>query len=74
MSAYLVYRTAEPNRASMATNGHATAPFEYTVVSNIYSGGLPALEAGAVIVEKAVQILTNHAAGNRLEALLKSGS
>jgi len=41
------------------------------VISNIYSGGLPAVEAGAVILEKVFQILSNQAAGNRLESILK---
>jgi ethanolamine ammonia-lyase large subunit len=56
LSAYLVYPAVR---------------FEYSVISNIYSGGLPALEAGSVVAEKAVQILSYRAAGNRLEALLK---
>ena len=56
LSAYLVYPAVR---------------FEYTVISNIYSAGLPALEAGSVVAEKAAQILAYRAAGNRLEALLK---
>ena len=51
----------------------ATAPrYEYTVVSNIHEGGLPPLEAGAVIAEKIFEILKFRAAGNRLEALLET--
>jgi ethanolamine ammonia-lyase large subunit len=61
LSAYLCLRTGEPDRQ----------PFEYTVISNIYAeGGLPPVEAAAVIVEKVTQILAHGAAGNRLEALL----
>lgn len=44
--------------------------FEYSVISNIYRGGLLPVEAGSVILEKARQILAHKAAGNRLEALL----
>jgi ethanolamine ammonia-lyase large subunit len=66
LSAYLTYRTA----GDPVTAASPIIPFEYTVLSNIYSGGLPPLEAGSVIVEKANQILQNHAAGNRLEALV----
>jgi ethanolamine ammonia-lyase large subunit len=59
LSAYLAYR-CDARR------------FEYTVISNIYSGGLPPAEAAGVIVEKAAEILNHQAAGNRLEALLKT--
>lgn len=62
LSAYLVYRTR--------ANDGSLAPFEYTVVSNIRAGGLPPLEAGGVVAEKALQILGLQAAGNRLEQLL----
>jgi ethanolamine ammonia-lyase large subunit len=65
LSAYLVYRVGG------AGNGNASVRFEYTVISNIYAGGLPPAEAGGVIVEKVADILTHRAAGNRLEALLK---
>ncbi len=41
------------------------------MISNIYSGGLPPAEAGAVIVDKVSDILRHKAAGNRLETLLK---
>ena len=40
------------------------------MISNIYSGGLPPVEAGAVILEKVLQILSKHAAGNRLASIL----
>jgi ethanolamine ammonia-lyase large subunit len=60
LSAYLAYRGEQG--------------FEYTVVSNIHPGGLPALEAGSLIVEKTLQILQFHAAGNRLESFLRANS
>jgi ethanolamine ammonia-lyase large subunit len=43
--------------------------YEYSVISNIYDGGLPPLEAGSLIAEKAVCILRARAAGNRLETM-----
>ncbi len=67
LSAYLVFR----RQASLGSDAEATMPrYEYTVISNIHAGGLPPLEAGAVIAEKIFQILDLRAAGNRLEALL----
>jgi ethanolamine ammonia-lyase large subunit len=76
LSAYLVYRLADPAVQSEAAriSGNRGVRFEYTVISNIYSAGLPPLEAGGVIVEKVSQILQHHAAGNRLEACLRSAS
>jgi ethanolamine ammonia-lyase large subunit len=73
LSAYLVYRLADPiaQRRAAEFSKNPTIRFEYTVISNIYSAGLPPIEAGAVIVEKITQILEHQAAGNRLEALLK---
>jgi ethanolamine ammonia-lyase large subunit len=73
LSAYLVYRLADPEvqRKAAEASGNRDIRFEYTVISNIYSGGLPPLEAGGVILEKVLEILTQRAAGNRLEALLK---
>lgn len=68
LSAYLVYRVQDSNPS---TPGRST--FEYTVVSNIHEAGLPPVEAGAVVAEKALQILQLRAAGNRLEQLLDSG-
>ncbi len=47
-------------------------PFEYTVLSNIYSRGIPPLEAASLIVEKTAEILHHGAAGNRLEAIRKA--
>ena len=72
LSAYLLYRRedGEPHRDAADLGANAEVRYEYTVISNIYEGGLPALEAGAVILEKVLQILEHRAAGNRLEALL----
>jgi ethanolamine ammonia-lyase small subunit len=71
LSAYLVYRLNGEAQAEAARfSGNPAVRFEYTVISNIYSGGLPPVEAGAVILEKIVQILANEAAGNRLAARL----
>jgi ethanolamine ammonia-lyase large subunit len=75
LSAYLVYRLADAavqNRAAQFS-GNRAIRFEYSVISNIYSRGLPPAEAAAVIVEKVCEIVTHQAAGNRLEALLKRG-
>ncbi len=74
LSAYLVYRLGDPavQREAARFSGNPAARFESTVISNIYSAGLPPVEAGGVIVEKVGQILGHRAAGNRLEALLKA--
>ncbi len=71
LSAYLVYRLGDPGtqRLAAAFGGNPDVAFETTVVSNIHAGGLPPLEAGAVLVERITDILTRKAAGNRLEAL-----
>jgi ethanolamine ammonia-lyase large subunit len=72
MSAYLAYRlTDEETRdAAAAFSGNADVKYEYTVISNIYRGGLPPVEAGSLIAERAKQILSYKAAGNRLERVL----
>jgi ethanolamine ammonia-lyase large subunit len=71
LSAYLVYRLSGSALAEAARfSGNPAIRFEYTVISNIYSGGLPPVEAGAVILEKIFQILSNQAAGNRLASLV----
>ncbi len=74
LSAYMAYQlvdeTARDNAARFS--GNVGIRFEYTVISNIYSGGLLPVEAGSVIAEKAWQILEKQAAGNRLEGLLKT--
>jgi ethanolamine ammonia-lyase large subunit len=74
LSAYLVYRLADPavQEEAARASGNPAVRFEYSVISNIYAGGLPPLEAGAAIVEKVRQILHHRAAGNRLEAILKT--
>jgi ethanolamine ammonia-lyase large subunit len=61
LSAYMAYRITEPN---------AEARYEYSVISNIYSAGLPPAAAGAQIAKRAREILTHKAAGNRLEKML----
>ncbi len=80
LSAYIAYRLsgAEQTSAGQTTeaqfSGSSDIRYEYTVISNIYSGGLPPLEAGSVIAEKVHQMLSLGAAGNRLEAMLQSGA
>ncbi|OEC33971.1 Ethanolamine ammonia-lyase light chain /Ethanolamine ammonia-lyase heavy chain [Pseudomonas cuatrocienegasensis] len=72
LSAYLAYRLETASQAEAAGfSGNPQIAWEYTVISNIYRAGLPPLEAGSVIAEKALQILAHGAAGNRLEHLLK---
>jgi ethanolamine ammonia-lyase large subunit len=69
LSAYLCLRTR--GVAGEAPGEPDRMPFEYTVISNIYAGGgLPPVEAAAVIVEKVLQIVGHGVAGNRLEARL----
>jgi ethanolamine ammonia-lyase large subunit len=72
LSAYIAYRVADgaEQRDAAAFSGHADVRFEYTVVSNIYSAGLPPLEAGSLIAEKVIAILAHGAAGHRLEQRL----
>ena len=74
LSAYFVYQLndADAQREAARYSGNTSVRFEYSVISNIYAGGLPPAEAGAVIVEKVGEILTHKAAGNRLEARLKA--
>ena len=73
MSAYLVYRLNDPDvrRKAAAYSQHTAIGYEYTLITNIYAGGLPPVEAGSVVAEKALQILFHQAAGNRLEDILK---
>ena len=73
LSAYLAFQLRDESARDRAArfSGNAAVRFEYTVISNIYSGGLIPVEAGSVIAEKAWQILERQAAGNRLEELLK---
>ena len=76
LSAYLVFQLLDPATQKDAArfSGNASVRFEYTVISNIYSGGLPPAEAGGVIVDKVIDILKQRAAGNRLEDILKKSS
>ena len=67
LSAYLAY---SPHCAPASATIAARSGLEYSVISNIYSGGLPPLEAAAVLVDKISQIFAQGAAGNRLEELL----
>ena len=73
LSAYVVYQLldADAQNKAAAYSKHPDIRFEYTVISNIYSAGLPPLEAGSVVAEKAWQVLAHQAAGSRLEAKLK---
>lgn len=73
LSAYLVYRLERgvDQEDAAAWSGNPEIRFELAVVSNIHAGGLPAVEAAGVILEKALQILEHRAAGNRLEERLQ---
>jgi ethanolamine ammonia-lyase large subunit len=73
MSAYLAYRLpdAATQKAAAEFSGNKAIEYEYTVISNIYSGGLPPIEGGSVIVGKVRAMLHHKAAGNRLENLLQ---
>jgi ethanolamine ammonia-lyase large subunit len=73
MSAYIAYRLSDSVTQSEAArfSGNPGIRYEYTVISNIYAGGLPPLEAGSVIAERVAEILKHRAAGNRLEDLLR---
>ena len=72
MSAYLVYKLNDPEVQQLAAKYSQSKAigYEYTLITNIYSGGLPPVEAGSVVAEKTFQILTHRAAGNRLEDIL----
>ncbi len=72
LSAYLVYHLLDQDEQLKAAkfSGNDDIRFEYSVLSNIYEAGIPAVEAGSVIVEKIEQILRYRAAGNRLESLI----
>ena len=69
MSAYFAFRLDDEDtrREAARYSGNSDIRYEYSVISNIYEGGLPPLEAGSVIADKAVRILQARAAGNRLE-------
>lgn len=75
LSCYFVYQLLDSKEQAEAAkfSGNSSAKFEYGVLSNIYQGGgLPPIEAGSVILERAKQILEFRAAGNRLESLLEN--
>jgi ethanolamine ammonia-lyase large subunit len=69
MSAYIAFRVHddETRVAAARFSGNADVRYEYSVISNIYDGGLPASAAARQIAERVEQILRNRAAGNRLE-------
>lgn len=72
LSAYLALRLGDSPSLELAKqySGNENIGYEYTLITNIYDGGLPAVEAGSVVAEKAMEILENQAAGNRLEDIL----
>lgn len=72
LSAYIAYRLEdeETRQAAVAFSGNADQRYEYTVISNIYSGGLPPEDAAGLIAKRVQQILTSKAAGNRLERVI----
>jgi ethanolamine ammonia-lyase large subunit len=72
LSAYMVYHLLDKDdqRHAAKFSGNDDIQFEYSVLSNIYDAGTPAVEAASVIVEKVEQMLRCRAAGNRLESLL----
>ncbi|MEO2032660.1 MAG: ethanolamine ammonia-lyase light chain EutC [Planctomycetaceae bacterium] len=72
MSAYLAFRLSDSDVQKQAAqfSGNPDIKYEFTLISNIYSAGLPPIEAGSVVTEKAVEILNIKAAGNRLESIL----
>ena len=75
MSAYIAYRLDDDGRKAAALfSGNPDVRYEYTVISNIYSGGLPPSEAAVQIAERVNQILTAKAAGNRLERAIHDRS
>jgi ethanolamine ammonia-lyase large subunit len=75
MSAYIAYRLDDDGRkAAAAFSGNPDVRYEYTVISNIYSGGLKPADAAVQIAERVNQILTTKAAGNRLERAIHDRS
>ncbi|MFT5702250.1 MAG: ethanolamine ammonia-lyase large subunit [Desulforhopalus sp.] len=75
LSAYLAVRLEGSKSQKIAAeySGNRGIAYEYTLITNIYAGGLPAVEAGSVVAEKAMEILEHNAAGNRLEDILAAG-
>ncbi|WP_419534260.1 ethanolamine ammonia-lyase subunit EutB [Endozoicomonas sp.] len=74
LSGYLIYRLEDEQTQKLAADfsNIVEIEFENTVVPNIYYGGIPPMEAGSLLAERAIQILDNKAAGNRLNAILGS--
>jgi ethanolamine ammonia-lyase large subunit len=74
MSAYLVLKLKDQQAQKKAADysEHHKIAYEYTLITNIYQGGLPPIEGGSVVAEKVMEILHHQAAGNRLEDLLKT--
>ena len=72
MSAYLAYRLGDEDTRSEAArfSGNPKIRYEYSVISNIYTTGLPPVEAASVIVERIREMLEHKAGGNRLAKLL----
>ena len=72
LSAYFAYYLNDKASQTAAAqfSGNHDIHYEYSVISNIYAGGLLPIEAGSVIAEKAFDILQYQAAGNRLESLI----
>ena len=71
LSAYFAYMLDEKTQKTAALfSGNHDIRYEYSVISNIYAGGLLPIEAGSVIAEKAFDILQHKAAGNRLESMM----
>jgi len=72
MSAYFAFRLDDPQARSEAIrfSGNPDVRYEYSVISHIYAGGLPPVEAGSVVAENICRILEDKAAGNRLESPL----
>ncbi|MHA2938416.1 ethanolamine ammonia-lyase subunit EutB [Vibrio sp. RC27] len=73
MSAYLVLKLkdADAQKNAAKYSELENIRYEYTLITNIYQGGLPPVEGGSVVAEKVMEILEHQAAGNRLEDLLK---
>ncbi|HML28945.1 MAG TPA: ethanolamine ammonia-lyase [Hyphomicrobium sp.] len=75
MSAYIAYRLDDDaKRDAVKFSGNPDIRYEYTVISNIYAGGLPPSEAAVQIAERVNQILMTKAAGNRLERAIHDRS
>jgi ethanolamine ammonia-lyase large subunit len=74
LSAYLVacLEGSQAQKIAAEYSGNPGICYEYTLITNIYAGGLPAVEAGSVVAEKAIEILEHNAAGNRLEDILST--